>query len=100
MRAAGPLRARRKNEKRDAAMAQDISKYVEQIVEKLTGDEKLIEKFKSNPVKTVTDLLNIKLDEDALNAIVTAVKGKINLDGLKAQAESVLGGLSGLFGKK
>lgn len=81
-------------------MAQDISKYVEQIVEKLTGDEKLIEKFKSNPVKTVTDLLNIKLDEDAISAIVTAVKGKIDLDSLKAQAESVLGGLSGLFGKK
>lgn len=81
-------------------MAQDISKYVEQIVEKLTGDEKLIEKFKSNPVKTVTDLLNIKLDEDAINAIVTAVKGKIDLDSLKAQAESVLGGLSGLLGKK
>ncbi len=81
-------------------MEQDISKYVEQIVEKLTGDEKLIEKFKSNPVKTVTDLLNIKLDEDAINAIVTAVKGKIDLDSLKAQAESVLGGLSGLFGKK
>lgn len=81
-------------------MAQDISKYVEQIVEKLTGDEKLIEKFKSNPVKTVTDLLNIKLDEDAINAIVTAVKGKIDLDSLKAQAESVLGGLSGLFWKK
>lgn len=81
-------------------MEQDISKYVEQIVEKLTGDEKLIEKFKSNPVKTVTDLLNIKLDEDAINAIVTAVKGKIDLDSLKAQAESVLDGLSGLFGKK
>lgn len=81
-------------------MAQDISKYVEQIVEKLTGDEKLIEKFKSNPVKTVTDLLNIKLDEDAINAIVTAVKGKIDLDSLKAQVENVLGGLSGLFGKK
>ena len=63
-------------------MEQDISKYVEQIVEKLTGDEKLIEKFKSNPVKTVTDLLNIKLDEDAINAIVTAVKGKIDLDSL------------------
>ena len=87
-------------EKGNTAMAQDISKYVEQIVEKLTGDEKLIEKFKSNPVKTVTDLLNIKLDEDAINAIVTAVKGKIDLDSLKAQAESVLDGLSGLFGKK
>ena len=77
----------------------DIEKIVEQIVEKLTGDDQLMEKFKKDPVKTVTTALGIKLDDDIIDAVVTAVKGKIDLDELKDKAEDLLGGLKGLFGK-
>lgn len=68
-------------------------------MEKLTGDDQLMEKFKKDPVKTVTNALGIKLDDDIIDAVVTAVKGKIDLDELKDKAEDLLGGLKGLFGK-
>ncbi|MBE5782075.1 MAG: hypothetical protein E7329_02015 [Clostridiales bacterium] len=77
----------------------DIEKIIEQIVEKLTGDDQLMEKFKKDPVKMVTDVLGIKLDDDIIDAVVTAVKGKLDLDELKDKAEDLLGGLKGLFGK-
>ena len=76
----------------------DIEKIVEQIVEKLTGDDQLMEKFKKDPVKTVTTVLGIKLDDEIIDAVVTAVKGKIDLDELKDKAEDLLGGLKGLKG--
>lgn len=80
-------------------MSTDIAKYVEQVVEKLTGDDQLIEKFKADPVKTVTDLLGVKLDGDLIDGIVAAVKGKLGLDGLKGKASDLLGGLKGLLHK-
>ena len=76
----------------------DIEKIVEQIVEKLTGDDQLMEKFKKDPVKTVTTALGIELDDEIIDAVVTAVKGKIDLDELKDKAEDLLGGLKGLKG--
>ena len=45
-------------------MAMDIAKYVEQVVEKVTKDGAILEKFKKDPVKTVADLLGISLDAD------------------------------------
>ena len=51
-------------------MSTDITKYVEQIVAKLTGNNSLIEQFKSNPVKVVTDLLGIKLDDNILQSVI------------------------------
>lgn len=38
-------------------MAVDIAKYVEQVVEQVTKDGAILEKFKKDPVKTVADLL-------------------------------------------
>ena len=35
-------------------MSQDITKYVDQVVKKLTGNSGLIEQFKKNPIKIVT----------------------------------------------
>lgn len=77
----------------------DIEKIVEEIVEKLTGDDQLMENFKKDPIKTVTKALNIKLDDEIIEAVVKAVKAKIDLDDLKDKAENLLGGLKGLFGK-
>jgi len=77
----------------------DIEKIIEQIVEKLTGDDQLMEKFKADPVKTVTSVLGIKLDGDVLSGVIEAVKGKIKLDDLADKAGDLFGGLKGLFGK-
>ena len=77
----------------------NIEKYVKDIVDKVTKDKSILEKFKKDPVKTVTDLLGVKLDSDVINNIVTAVKGKLDLDDLKGKAGGLLGGLKNLFGK-
>lgn len=60
-------------------MSNDIIKYVEQIVAKLTGNNSMIEKFKADPGKTVTDILGVKLDKNILQQVIEAVKGKLNL---------------------
>lgn len=78
-------------------MAMDIAKYVEQVVEKVTKDGAILEKFKKDPVKTVADLLGISLDADTLKAIASAVEGKLNLDDLAGKASDLLGSLKGMF---
>ena len=78
----------------------DIAKYVEEIIEKLAGDDQLVEKFKKDPIGMVKKLLaKIDLDEATLEGIAKAVKGKIDLDNLKDKAGDILGGLKGLLGK-
>ncbi|MBQ2976038.1 MAG: hypothetical protein IJE17_00960 [Clostridia bacterium] len=81
-------------------MSIDIAKYVEDIIEKLAGDDQLVEKFKKDPIATIKTLLGkINLDEEALEGIAKAVKGKIDLENLKDKAEGILGGLKGILGK-
>ena len=80
-------------------MSQDISKYVEKIVAKLTGNNSLIEQFKKNPIKIVTDILGIKLDDNILQAVIKAVQGKLNIEDVAKNAEGILAKLKKLFGK-
>ncbi len=80
-------------------MSQNITEYVQQIVTKLTGNNSLLESFKKDPAKIVTDLLGIKLDGDVLQAVIKAVQGKLNLDDVAKNAGGILEKLKGLFGK-
>ena len=61
-------------------MSQDITKYVDQVVKKLTGNSGLIEQFKKNPIKIVTDILGIKLDDQLIQAVIKAVQGKLSIE--------------------
>ena len=63
-------------------MSEDISKYAEQVVSKLTGNNEMISKFKADPTKTVTDLLGIKLDDNIVQSIIKLVISKLNLGDL------------------
>ena len=80
-------------------MSTDITKYVEQIVAKLTGNDGLISKFKANPAKVVTDLLGIKLDSNILQSVIAAVSSKLNLTDVAKTATGFLAKLKSLFGK-
>ena len=60
-------------------MADDITKYAEQVISKITGNNEMISKFKSDPTKTVTDLLGIKLDDNIIQSIVKLVTSKLDL---------------------
>ena len=72
----------------------DIKEKVEEIVEKVKGDENLQKSFKADPVKAVEKLLGIDLPDELLQKIVAGVKAKLNLDNLGGIG-SALGSLLG-----
>ena len=80
-------------------MSTDITKYVEQIVAKLTGNNNLIEQFKKNPAKVVTDLLGIKLDNNILQSVISAVTSKLNLEDVAKNATGILAKIKSWFSK-
>ncbi len=71
----------------------DIKEKIGEIAAKVTGDEKMKEKFSKDPAGTVKELIG-NIPEDQQKAIIEGVKTKINLDKLGG-----LGNLGGMFGK-
>ena len=72
----------------------EIKAKIEEIVEKLTRDEKLMAAFKKDPAQAVKSLLGgADLPADALDGLVKGVQGKLGADKMK----DALGGLKKLF---
>lgn len=69
-----------------------LKEKVDEIVEKIKSDKDIAAKFQADPVSTVEGLIGIDLPNDQIEALVEAIKAKINLDKLG-------GGLGKLFGK-
>lgn len=74
----------------------DIKKIVSELVEKIQSNPKLLQQFKSNPIKVVEQLAGIDLPDDMIRQVADLVKAKIDLD----KAGDLLEGLGSLFGKK
>ena len=63
-------------------------------MEAITKNDSLMAQFKKEPAKAIKMVLNnIDLDDEIMEKLVAAVKGKIDLD----RAASLLGGLKKLF---
>jgi len=81
-----------------------VKDKIDDIVEKIKGDDGILAKFKANPVDTVKELLgNIDLPDDALDGIVDGIKAK--LDGAEEGSVAdkigdLLDKAKGLFGGK
>ena len=73
----------------------DIKKKIQQIVDKLMSDDKLMEKFNKNPVSVIEDLVGVDLPDDTVNQLVEGIKAKISLE----KVGDALGALGGLFKK-
>ena len=73
-----------------------IKKKIEELVEKIKSDKNLLAKFKSEPIKTVEELICIDLPDDQIEKLVDGIKAKISIDDIADK----LGALGGLFGKK
>ncbi len=67
----------------------DVKAKIEELVKKIQSDEALQAQFKEDPVKAVEGLVGVDLPDDTVQAVVTGVKAKLNLNAL-----------GGLFGKK
>ena len=78
----------------------DIQKIINEVLEKLQGDEGLLAKFKKEPVKTLEGIIGVALPDDKIDAVVKGIMAKINLDAIADKAGDLFGALGGLFGKK
>lgn len=73
----------------------DIKVKVEEIVGKVKKDPKMLEKFRSQPVPVVEELIGVDLPDDQIKKVADLVKAKIDLD----KAGDLLGSLGGMFKK-
>ena len=77
----------------------DIMDKINDLVELITKNDDLMDDFKKDPVKVIKSLLGkidldkVDLDDEIMDKVVAAVKGKISLD----KAGDLLGGLKKLF---
>ena len=86
-----------------------VKKKIEEVVEKIKNDKNFAAKFRKDPVKALEGVLGVDLPDDQINAVISGVKAKINLDTVSGMLDSDgdgkpdLGGLSklgGILGKK
>ncbi len=73
----------------------DIKEKIEQIVDKIKGDDDLMKKFQKDPVSAIESIIGIDLPNDQVEKVVDAVKAKIKLDNIGG----ALGGLGKFLGK-
>lgn len=71
----------------------DIKAKIDEVVNKVKSDKNFAEKFKSEPVKAVEEILGVDLPDDVINNVISGVKAKIDIGNLKD-------GIGSLFGKK
>ncbi len=71
----------------------DIKEKIEEIVETLKGDPKLLEKFKADPVETLKDVTGLDLPEDQIKPVVAGIKAKLGAGDIS----DALGKLGKLF---
>ena len=73
----------------------DIKAKIDQVVKKLTADKALLNKFNTNPVAVIEELVGMDLPDDLVNQLIDGIKAKLTLD----KVGDVLGGLGKLFKK-
>lgn len=71
----------------------DIKAKIDEVVNKVKNDGTFAEKFKSEPIKAVEEVIGVDLPDDTVQKIVDGVKAKINIGGVADK-------IGGLFGKK
>ncbi len=78
----------------------DIQKIINTVLEKLEGNDNLVNRFMKEPVKVLEELTGVDLPDEQINAVVEGVKAKLNLDETVKGARGVLDSVMGLVGKK
>ncbi len=71
----------------------DIKAKIDEVVNKVKSDAGFADKFKSEPIKAVEEVIGVDLPDDVVNNVVEGVKAKVNVGGIADK-------IGGLFGKK
>jgi len=74
----------------------ELQEIITKVVKTLTENEDLLKAFLDNPTKVLEKTFKVDLPDDQINAVVDAVKAKVNVD----NALDAVSKLAGLFGKK
>jgi hypothetical protein len=84
----------------------DLEKIIGELLDKFNLDTSLLEKFKTNPTGTVTELLKgagLNLDPSQLKSVVEGLAAKLNLGDILGEvsggATGILDKIKSLFGK-
>ncbi len=78
----------------------DIKEKIEELVDKIKSDDNLLNKFKSEPVKVIEELIGIDLPDDQIDKLIDGIKAKISIDDIGDKLGDIGSKLGGLFGKK
>ena len=70
----------------------DIKAKVEELVDEIRKNPKMLKEFKENPVPVIEKLVGMDLPDDQILKLVELVKAKLDLD----KVGSLLGGLFGV----
>ena len=73
----------------------DIKAKVEELVDEIRKNPRMLKEFKENPVPVIEKLVGMNLPDDQIMKLADLVKAKIDLE----KAGDLLKGLGGLFGK-
>ena len=63
-------------------MSIDIKAKIEELAAKLQKDPALLQRFQTDPIKTLETLTGVDLPDDQLQPLVTGVKAKLAASGL------------------
>ena len=74
----------------------NIKEAIEKAATKLMTDKNLREKFDTNPVAVIEELIGVDLPDDIVNQLVAGIRLKLSQEKLG----DMLSGLGNLFGKR
>ncbi len=69
----------------------DIKAKIDEVAEKVKGDPNFAQKFKTEPIKAVEDVLGIDLPDEMINKVIDGVKAKVNLGGIADKIGDLFG---------
>lgn len=67
----------------------DVKEQINQIVEKISKDAALQEKFKTDPIKAVEQILGVDLPDEVIEKVVAGVKAKISVDQVSGAVDAL-----------
>lgn len=67
----------------------DIKEKINEVVEKVTSNKDMKEKFEKDPIKAIEEVLGVDLPDDAVEKIVDGVKAKVAVDSISDVASKL-----------
>lgn len=67
----------------------DVKEQINQIVERISKEPALQEKFKTDPIKAVEQILGVDLPDEVIEKVIAGVKAKISVDQVSGAVDAL-----------